>query len=68
MFIIKKSNEQLVRYLSILSRLKQVEVNRIISKYNNPEQRWIKLKQYFIKTNPSLIDNLYAWNLYKSSI
>ena len=59
---------KLKMYLKVLSFDKRAIVQKIIKNTPPSEERWLKLKAYFLRINPALIDNLFAWNIYKFSI
>jgi len=55
-------------YLGALSIDRQRRINRIIDSATSNEERWMLIKSYFLKTSPHLVDNFFAWNLYKLTI
>lgn len=65
---ITKSKKGLKVYLRALSIERQKMVKKIISETPPNEERWMKIKSYFLGISPSLVDNLFAWNIYKLSV
>ena len=62
------SRKGLKVYLRALSIERQKMVKQIISETPPNEERWMKIKSYFMGISPSLVDNLFAWNIYKLSV
>lgn len=56
------------RSLRILSIERRKAVRAIIAATEKNEQRWLNLRNYFLRTDPSLVDNMLAWNIYKLSL
>lgn len=55
-------------YIRALSIEKQKRINSIISTTSAGEERWLVLKSYFMSISPKLVDNLFAWNVYRLSV
>lgn len=54
-----------MRLLSIESRRM---VRNILSANQEREARWIAIKSFFLRNDPEKVDNLFAWNLYMSTL
>ena len=69
--LVQKKEEvgrELKKYLRFLSMKRRIAVRSIIEETPNNEIRWMAIKRYFLKEDPLRVDNLFAWNLYRSSI
>lgn len=64
----KEVGRELKKYLRFLSMKRRMAVRSIIEDTPNNEIRWMAIKRYFLKEDPVRVDDLFAWNLYRSSI
>ncbi|MDA9564210.1 hypothetical protein N9R81_06015 [Flavobacteriales bacterium] len=64
----KEMGKELKKYLRFLSMKRRIAVRAIIEETPANEDRWMALKSYFLQVDPMRVDNLFAWNLYRSSI
>jgi hypothetical protein len=43
-------------------------LRNIINTTSDSEERWIKIKNFFMVSDPERIDDRFAWNLYKATL
>lgn len=58
---------ELNKYLELLTETEKLSIEKLIE-IKDTEKRWEAIKSYFLKHNPKLVDNRFAWNLYRSTL
>lgn len=56
------------KYMRLLSVESRKIIRRIVDSNQDRESRWIAIKSFFLKRDPSKVDNLFAWNLYLATL
>lgn len=55
-------------YLRELTKDQRKAVLKIIANAGSNEERWVRIKTFFSRTSPWLVDNFFAWNLYRTTL